>query len=287
MILSYNELPMDLTGRMKDYPNLWKSNYNSVDKDFEFIAMLVKSDYRCYSAGVFKDGYAKDDNWQYQDLIIFDIDEGLTLSEAKSLFGTFDGIIATTRSHQKEKNGIVCDRFRVIIRASQRIQCTKQEYKDAISFIMEYDYPFVDKACKDVSRIFFGTSNSEIHYLSGLASFDFNSRIYKANKLKEIEAWKHSKKQAVEVRHDGTKADWYRENWKTEKILKAINFYERFGQGGRNHALYAWGKYFKDDIKLTDYEVKDILLWINSMGDSLDEKEVRATVFKSLRINNG
>lgn len=68
-----------------------------------------------YSPFVFKDNYRKAENSTPTNLIIYDIDEGLTLDKAVTLCADFKSLIVTTKSHQVEKNGVVCDRFRVII----------------------------------------------------------------------------------------------------------------------------------------------------------------------------
>jgi hypothetical protein len=51
-------------------------------------------------------------------MLIFDIDDGMSIDEAKRKFKKFTYLIVTTKSHKKEKKGIVCDRFRVILPAT-------------------------------------------------------------------------------------------------------------------------------------------------------------------------
>lgn len=51
------------------------------------------------------------------DCIVLDIDDGLSISSFQYMFRKYKFILATTKSHQQEKKGVRCDRFRVIIPA--------------------------------------------------------------------------------------------------------------------------------------------------------------------------
>lgn len=86
-------------------------------------------------------------------LLVLDIDEGCGLDAAKELFKDYVSIIATSRSHQKEKNGIVCDRFRVILFLDGEITNDK-DFKATWETAYKR-WPFIDKACKDSSRFFY------------------------------------------------------------------------------------------------------------------------------------
>src|SRR5690606_11197139 len=68
-----------------------------------------------YSMGLFKDSIVKKANFVYCEAIALDFDKEYTLKQAKEDFSKFQCIIATTKSHRKEKNGEVHDRFRVIV----------------------------------------------------------------------------------------------------------------------------------------------------------------------------
>lgn len=105
-----------------------------------------------YSLGIYKDGKRNKENFLQTDLIGLDFDEGVTLVEAAELFKDFNHIIAPTKSHGKEKNGKVCDRFRVILFLSAPI--TDNETFEATWFSLYEKFPKIDKACKDSCRYF-------------------------------------------------------------------------------------------------------------------------------------
>lgn len=65
----------------------------------------------------------RNENWLFSDWCTLDFDDGqISLSEAVEEFCHYQHIIVTTRSHQKEKNGKCCDRFRVVIPWDERIE---------------------------------------------------------------------------------------------------------------------------------------------------------------------
>ena len=107
-----------------------------------------------WSPIVWKYGIRKSENFLYADFLVLDIDEPTEpLEQTVKRFCDHKIIIATTKSHQKEKNGIICDRFRMIIPFDQRITDVVQ-YKYNMEFILE-QCEFADKACKDAARLFF------------------------------------------------------------------------------------------------------------------------------------
>jgi len=260
--------------------NKWKKGFEVREIPFDNLHYMVNSDYRIYSAGVFKDGVATDDNWLEQDLLILDIDDGLTILEALTTFKGYKALITTTKSHQVDKNGTTCDRFRVIIPLKETLCCTKEEYKDAMKFILGSKYPFADNKCKDPSRIYFGKSNAEYYYTNGDMFFDFENEMKIAKEIKLFTSKYEPSVKQVPL-HDGTKIDWYRENWLNDNMRRVLKVDEKFVEGGRNTTLFSYGKLFKE-MGMTDSEVVDIVLWINA--GQLEESEIVNTIFKSLKI---
>lgn len=86
-------------------------------------------------------------------IIALDIDEGCPITEAKEIFKDYSHIIATTKSHQKDKGGKIEDRYRVVLFLESEID-TESSYKATFKYLQNMA-PFVDEACKDVSRFFY------------------------------------------------------------------------------------------------------------------------------------
>lgn len=266
-------------------------NFKSYVVPFNKIVDLVKSKFN-YSAGTFKDNYRNADNYlNYSDLIILDVDDGKTINEARKIFEPFDYIIATTKSHQKEKNGKICDRFRVILPTENPINLNKTDYSKMMNEVFK-DYPFVDKVCKDSSRFYFPSKNSTIITHNGFTNFEWEPYHKRAleNDLIQRDALRR-KQQLSEAFNNksfeygsGEKIDYIRTILRTEKLLKLIKYDEKFVSGQRNKTLYSYGRYFLD-LGFSNEEVKDTLFWINSQGDSIPEEEINRTVIKSLRLN--
>lgn len=105
-----------------------------------------------YSPIVYKDGKRAEKNFEYADYIALDFDGGLSLSEAEEAFEDYKCIIAPTKSHRKEKHGVITDRFRVVLQLAKRIEDLKT-YKTTAADLLKR-FPQADRACKDGARYF-------------------------------------------------------------------------------------------------------------------------------------
>lgn len=125
--------------------------------NFEKLATVItKSN---YALGVFKDSVRNLESFISAEAIGLDFDAGMTLLEAKTAFKDYTHIIATTKSHQVEKKGVVADRFRVILYLKEPI--TDRETFEATWFSLAEKFPACDKACKDASRFFYPSKSIE------------------------------------------------------------------------------------------------------------------------------
>jgi hypothetical protein len=111
-----------------------------------------------YSMGVFRDNYRNKKNFKETEAIAIDVDndgpnDNYTITEAAEKFAQYKHLIMPSRSHQKEKNGKVADRFRVILFLDRTVTDPK-DFQATWKTIYE-GYPAADRACKDASRFFF------------------------------------------------------------------------------------------------------------------------------------
>ena len=242
-----------------------------------------------YSPCHYNNGYRLDDNATVGTMnsLMLDFDDGLSIEEAKALFSEYDGLIATTKSHQKDKNGIICDRFRVIIPTDTPVTLNATEYKDLMVQIMNV-YEEADKACKNISRFYFGYEGSEVIRLQGDKLFNWKyyynlhlSKEEKRRRVANIES-SFSGKRVATLEFAETKADYIRQIAMTDKLLEIVKF-DRFGVGGRNNYLYSVAMYLRES-GLSDDEVRELVLWVNSRGDGLKENEIESTIFRSMRM---
>jgi hypothetical protein len=131
-------------------------NKTTFDKKISSLDELSK--FTCsknYSLATFKDGHRKAENFIQTEAIGIDIDGGMTLDEAISVCAPFKHLILPTRSHRIEKNGVLSDRFRIILFFSIPI-------KDNRTFGATWEslrtmFPACDPACRDASRMFYAS----------------------------------------------------------------------------------------------------------------------------------
>ena len=106
-----------------------------------------------WSQSVFKDGYRSAANFTHADWLALDFDSpDLTLKEAVRIFCDSVHVIGTTRSHQAEKNGVTCDRYRVLLRPERRILAAADYTATVRSLAKKYP---IDRAATDAARHWF------------------------------------------------------------------------------------------------------------------------------------
>jgi hypothetical protein len=109
----------------------------------------------CWSPEIWKDGVRLKENFIASYFLVLDFDEpgDETMHEINNAFCDHKRIIATTKSHQKEKNGVVCDRFRLVIPWDKPVtelslylhnmQCAYKRF------------PWADRACLTAGRFYY------------------------------------------------------------------------------------------------------------------------------------
>ena len=147
------------------------SGYRVMEVTMEDIAEVIIG-IGNYSPSIYQDGYRNSDNaLPGQDLMMFDFDHGMTIDEAKKMFSQFNAVIATTRNHQRDKHGVVCDRFRVVIPFASRLELESGDYSDLMDEIV---IAFgADEACAEMSRMYFCNPDAEVYFTGGSALFEW------------------------------------------------------------------------------------------------------------------
>jgi len=252
-----------------------------IDYDFKDAEKILKMNGR-YSNFIFNNDYRLSDNYQanVSNCIILDFDDGITIEEFKKDVN-FAYAIGTTKSHNIDKNNIVCERFRVIIPTETAISLNAEDYSNMMGELF-LEFNEADKACKDTARAYSGYAGAEVQIKTG-EYFQWEKYFKSYLDKKEImRRWqeKERERSSRELEHDGTKVDWYRENWLNEIMRAVLKIDERFTAGNRNNSLYSYARFFKD-LELTDSEIVEAVEWINNF--ELHELEVKQ-ILKGLRI---
>lgn len=143
--------------------------------DFNNLHILTSSEF-AYAPGVFNESKIGKDNWTGRnDLMILDIDndkdkdDTMSIETAQAKFSAFAHLIVTTKSHQKEKKGIIADRYRIIFPITNTELNYGQYQKIVEQIVNQYG---IQKYCdlpasRDVARKFMPNPDQEYHYNKG------------------------------------------------------------------------------------------------------------------------
>lgn len=141
-----------LTPPQADKPALYARGYKIADTDdiYRISRGIVGF---VWSGIAWKDGHRANKNFLYSDWCVLDFDSpDMPLAQAVRVFCDRIHIIGITKSHQKDKKGVICDRFRVVIPWEKRITDTRV-YRWNMQRLLDR-YPIDDKAL-DPARFFF------------------------------------------------------------------------------------------------------------------------------------
>ncbi len=132
----------DPLGRLVDVQNI------------EELSAIITKEH--YSLSIFKNNYRSKKNFIRADAIALDFDKNYTIDQALVDFADYSHIIAPSRSHRKEKDGVTSDRFRVVLFLSDPID--NADTFTATWHSLAKNWPDTDRACKDASRFWFASS---------------------------------------------------------------------------------------------------------------------------------
>lgn len=259
--------------------------------DFMDIPSKVKSGFS-YSACKFKDNYRKDDNYLGgEDVLILDIDNVCDVEMAKKIFSSFEYWIITTKNHQKLKNDITCDRFRIFLLLDMALDdVAKREI--FINNIMER-YPFVDTSCRNRSRFYYASPSDALCFYNKGSNFkivdlDFTytkkiepkekkvinlDDVFVLDELKGI--WINKYGETLDSENaDISEAEYF---LKGAKSFLDTNFYK----GNRNNAIFGAICMLLND-GLDDKMILDFIIAENDMRGKIPFNELMAC-FKSAK----
>lgn len=116
-----------------------------------------------YCGGYFPSGKRNNKSARGISVIILDIDEDVTLKQGIELFSFYKSLIVTTKSHQKDKKGLIADRFRVILFLNFCL--IDMVYYSKLMKVLTRYYKS-DIACTDPARYFAPNPNDQLAYYS-------------------------------------------------------------------------------------------------------------------------
>ena len=244
------------------------------------LERLVKSDKISNFCLVhFENGKRKSDKTiEGQNCIGIDVDNGITLQETIEKLSGYVYLIYTTKSHQKDKGGIVCDRFRILLPTKSKFYVDNERHKELITNVCEaLGVGSYDVSTRNQDRLWFTNPQAEIFKNQQGELFDVIPY------LPDTEVREYIERQID--RFD-------EKDYDTDEINRRIGgmikwFINNTYPSVRNQNLFRLGSFIGD---LTgNYErIETEIYKANSMlSEPISEKELRKTVLQSLRRKYG
>ena len=231
---------------------------------FEILHEVVCNNGFNYSAGTFKGGHRNRANYEKkQNLVIIDVDENMKLETAKLMFSNHKCMIATTKSHQKEKNDVICDRFRIIFVTDRTIKLESEMYSEFMQNLYDSLGVPADTSCKDSSRFYYG-AEGEYWYSDGEKLLEISDLIPDTSKDKE---------RKIMLSSSGVGS--------TDGVERFL--LEEASKGSRNNTMIRYALLLKDSGYSYEDASKKVLEFNEKLPEGLSIKEVQGTVLKTLK----
>ena len=138
----------------------WKNK----DVEWKNVKYVLKDSSVQFSPYKFRNGVKKKSNSirDKQDCVVVDYDDGLSISDFQVIYGDYQFVLGTTKSNQKLKQGLVCDRYRVVFKA---INIPTDD--DVYFRTMELIFPDNDLQTLTLTGAFLGNDDAIIIYNDG------------------------------------------------------------------------------------------------------------------------
>jgi len=237
--------------------------YETITGKFDDLTKVTTGVHN-YSAGTFKDGKRSNENYEEsQDLIILDVDGGMSFEVAKSFFSDYRCIISTTKNNMKEKNGDVNERFRVILLADKKIELDAETFRSFMINVINLTGVPADMNATDAARLYYPYTLAETWTSKGTKRFEIGPCLPNTTKAKDV----HKKLE----KYDNVEG--------IERFFIAETV-----DGNRNNSLFRYAALLKMNDGLSDEVVEEKVRALNSkIADPLPERELAGTILKSIK----
>lgn len=252
----------DLDSVTFSYSKDLSQNYRASNADFFKLHKLITLPDYHWVTHSFKQGHRhSDDVIPGFNLLVLDVDDGLSIKTAKMLLKDYTYCIHTTKSHGKihDGAGVQVDKYRVIIPLSHTLKLSVSDYTLFMESVFDV-LPFaVDTATKDIARKW-ATHKGDYWYNTGKLwdvlphipatkrADDHNEAISQLFSLSHIERW----------------------------------FCSNTASGNRSNNLFRFGAMLVDAGNTIDLVKKAVTDLNDKLPQPLEQKELDNTVFRSL-----
>ena len=259
---------LNITLSYDESPEMNANNFKPMEVSFLEAEKLLQAKGKWVLAQ-FKNNYRKSDNYIQNTInsIAIDIDDGFSIEQFKKTTQDLRYALGTTKSHQKPKNNVTCDRYRVIFPLQTYFNLSAYEYSLFMNEVNRYFN--ADLACKDVSRQFRGNPGAEFFIHNSGELLDWELYLEKAKKRMAIDSY--CRKQEYRYNNfdiNGDKDKFFR--------FAKRKFDKIYVTGNRNNSvadIVLWGKNKEIDYNLLCSTIRG---WVMESGESLPERELQA-----------
>jgi len=253
--------PTNLNQIICSYSTHITENYEDKLAKFDDLYSLVTCAGYHYAAHHFKDGYRNNQNAKPRfNLIILDVDNGISIECVKNIFEEYTYLLATTKSHNKNKGGTVCERFRVIMPMKYELSLNSETYSKFMKNVFEW-CPFeVDYATSDAAR--------KYESYEGAYFYNYGSNIDPLQFIPDTKKAEERQQRFSKYNGSGSLERWFLLN---------------MSQGNRNNLLARFSFALVDNG--FGYEdIEDRVMELNKqLEEPLEVEEVMKTVMKTVK----
>lgn len=254
--------PTDITNMTFSYSTDITEDYRPATCTFANLPNMVLRDGLHWAVHSFKQGHRHADNAiKGFNMLVLDVDDGMSIATAKLLLQEYTYCIHTTKSHGliEGEGGAMIDKFRVIIPLSHTLKLDPDDYSAFMDLVFD-SLPFgVDTQTKNISR----------KWMTNAGQCWMNE-----GKMWDVTPFIPSTTLAEEQRERTAE-------------LYSLSHIERWfmnctGKGNRSNNLFRFGQMLLDsgkDIGL----VRDAVAALNEkLPDKLEDDELNNTIFRTL-----
>ncbi len=240
-----------LTEMTISYGKELASNYNNEIIAFSDLHKLTQQPDYHWTSHHLLDGYRKEENCLPGfNLVVIDIDDGISMETAKLLLQDYTYLIHTTKRHTSQIN-----RFRIVFPLTHNLKLDATDFKEFMSNIYEW-LPFdVDTQTNQRSRKWM--SNNGSHSYNEGAMLDALLFIPKTTKNEE-------RKKIVVDQHSLSNM----ERW----------FISNTGNGNRSNQLIKYALLLVDSGMTAESIRNNVLALNNKLPDKMDDAEIMSTI---------
>ena len=239
------------------YSDHWAYNYLCEKVPFEELHVLTQAQGMHWANHHFKNGHRAEENvFAGFNMIVIDVDEGITLEACHTLMKEYKFMTYTTKRHTDEVN-----RFRLILPINYKLELDSDEYKEFMNNVMGW-LPFkTDETANQRAKKWETFDGGTYHY-------NFDGEII----------------DALPFIPKTSKNEQYRQNFQKVESLDNLErwFAQRIASGNRNNQMLKYAMALVDSgLSLLDVG-KQVHAFNDKLNTPLSKDEIDTTIMVSV-----